>query len=97
MGSSFDEWLQVLLSDIDYYTGQDLAPGPPQYEKLSQGYRYAAAIPLVLGGEYNHKNLNIISAGDNLAFDADIERQIRDHPDGTNYVLKFKDEPPGEQ
>lgn len=90
LASSFDEWVQVINSDLDYFTGKRLVPHDPFKEKLSQGYRYCARMPIILGGDYSHKNLVVRKTDENLKFNASIAQQVHDLPDGTKFEIKFK-------
>jgi hypothetical protein len=90
LASSFAEWEQVINSDIDYFTGRRLVPNDPSKEKLSEGYRYCVKMPIILGGDYNHNNLTVRKADENLKFNASIAQQVHDLPDGTKFEIKFK-------
>jgi hypothetical protein len=87
--SDLEEWGAKILEDYNYETGHELAHGwQSQNGPLPPGKRLLPKIPFVLGGAYDVENLYAADALQGMMFRADIWRQIRDLPDGSQIELK---------
>jgi hypothetical protein len=82
-------WAAKILADYNYETGYQLAHDwQSQNGLLPAGKRLLPKIPFVLGGAYEVENLYAAAALEGMMFRADIWRQIRDLPDGSQVNLK---------
>jgi len=74
-----DNWLLISLTDKCVASGL----------KLDRGQCYSFKLTPVFGGEYIVENIHVIDFEVNFSLLAQIHRQIRDLPDGTqvNFVL----------
>lgn len=90
LAASIDEWAARILDDYEYETGYPLAhEWQEQHGLLPAGKRLLPKIPFVLGGGYEVDNLYAADALKGMEFRADIWRQIRDLPDGTEIKLRI--------
>ena len=87
---TLDEWASKLLAEYDYETGYQLAH---DWQKLNgpipTGKRLLPKIPFVLGGQFKLSNLYLIDAVKGMHSRADLSRQIKDLPDGTNVEINI--------
>lgn len=89
MADSLEEWAEFILNNYETETGYPLAHewqmlnGP-----LPIGQRLLPKVPFVLGGDYVVDNLYALDAVKGMKFRADIWRQIKDLPSGTQVKLK---------
>jgi len=87
--SNLKEWAAKILGDYNYETGYHFAHDwQLQNGPLPTGKRLLPKIPFVLGGKYEVEFLYAIDALEGMIFRADIWRQIRDLPDGSQVKLK---------
>jgi hypothetical protein len=87
--SNLEEWAAKILEDYNYETGHQLAHDwQLQNGSLPAGRRLLPKIPFVLGGAYEVENLYAADALQGMMFRADIWRQIRELPDGSQIKLK---------
>jgi hypothetical protein len=86
---SFVEWTNVLLNDLEYFTGLNLAVSWKNKSLLAFDERLCAKKPFVMGGEYSLNNLYASKFPDYLAANANIARQVYNLPDGTDVKLKI--------
>ena len=83
LGSTLNEWADVVLKDYEVLTGQPLAHvwqrknGP-----LPEGGRLVPRIPFVLGGEFAVDNLVLMDAEKAMRMRGNLARQIHNLPDG---------------
>jgi len=85
----FDEWMEYITEDIDYTTGKVLAQEwAASNGQIPFGSHLCPKKPFIIGGEYEIDNLYVLSWEKSLLFKADIARQIRDLPDGTDVILE---------
>src|SRR5215813_7699639 len=85
---TIEEWAAKILEDYNYETGYQFAHDwQLQNGPLTAGKRLLPKIPFVLGGAYEVENLYAADALKGMMFRADIWRQIRDLPDGTQIKL----------
>lgn len=90
----FSDWIGLVHSDPDYYTGRNLAlEWYAQHGRLSiNGLSHLCAITLfACGGPYSTDNLFVMDSLRHIHLKADIARQIRHLPDGTKIEIKFTD------
>jgi len=93
MGATFMEWISILISDVDYYTGLPLAIEWRLVNgELPPGERLIPKLPFVLGGKYEIRNLYLAEEVKAIQFRASIARQIRDLPDGSGVRLRLTTE-----
>lgn len=87
--SNLEEWAAKILEDYNYETGYQFAHDwQLQNGPLPTGKRLLPKIPFVLGGAYEVENLYAADPLKGMMFRADIWRQIRDLPDGSQVKLK---------
>ncbi|MBK7638390.1 MAG: hypothetical protein IPJ13_32070 [Saprospiraceae bacterium] len=86
----FDQFVEILLGDINYFTGSTLIQKYSDIDKemLSQGYRLSPIKPFVLGGEYVNQNLFLNKYIDNLELNSSIALQIYGLPDGQKVIIE---------
>ena len=89
ISSDFNNYLNALFNDIEYFTGRKYASDPAISNQLNKGYRLCPKYPFVLGGEYSSINLTLKWFEENYIFNSDIARQIKNHPDGTNFTISI--------
>lgn len=88
VADDFIGWVRYILEDVDYTTGRSLAQawfalhGPIPF-----GSHLCPKRPFIIGGEYEVDNLFLAPWNESLLFKADIARQIRDLPDGTEIEI----------
>lgn len=92
MGNNFNDWLQVLDSRLEYYTGEPLMKdwikekGP-----IAPEVRLIPIKPFVIGGDYEIYNLHTLAFPKYLDYYSDIAHQISNIPDGTPVKLTVKE------
>lgn len=89
---SFSQWLELIMSSPDYYSGYSVAQQWNQEnhsEPLTAQYNLSAIIPFVCGGEYSVSNVFRIDSVKNMELKADFARQIYNLPDGTQINFRF--------
>ena len=93
MCKTFTEWIEIILDDIDFYTGRSIARSwekkHPDQELTGQ-YLLCPVVPFICGGEYIISNLFRCDAQKCMLLKAEISRQIRGLPDGTKISINFK-------
>lgn len=91
IGDSENEFLNNLILDQDYYSGNNLINELKKEEiiKLSQGFRLCAKKPFVIGGSYENKNIYFLDTFKNLTYNFSIARQIYHLPDGAPVKLEI--------
>jgi hypothetical protein len=88
--SSFNDWLEAILDDLNYYTGEPLLlEWIIENKKPNHEERLAPKIPFVLGGDYEVGNLYVSNGISLINFSADIANQIYNTPDGTPVNIKI--------
>jgi hypothetical protein len=88
VASDFQDWLDQLGKELDYYTGESLVLNNSSFQ-LAWGKRLTPKVPFVLGGDYHKDNLILKDYFENISFNASIARQIHGLPDGTKYKFKM--------
>jgi len=76
-----NDWLMIPLVDACVAAGKTLPVGKC----------YNFTIPVVLGGKYEVDNIAVVPLSEYYSFLADLHRQIKDLPDGTQVKLKIVD------
>ncbi len=87
IASSFLEWIEIISENVAYFSGC-------AFSKLlsnKQGVRLCPKLPFVLGGKYEEENLYSMSFPEYLQYYSDIEKQIRDLPDNTEFEISVID------
>ncbi|MDQ1317853.1 MAG: hypothetical protein QG641_1161 [Candidatus Poribacteria bacterium] len=93
VSSDFAGWIKYIAEDIDYTTGRSLAQRWAKiHGSIPFGSRLCSKKPFILGGEYEVDNLYALSWEQNLLFKADIARQIKGLPDGTEIKFEVVDD-----
>ncbi len=88
---SLQQWAEEILKQPDVLTGfsvghrwqQKRGPIPP-------GSRLVPATPFIAGGSFEIENLNVMSAVEGMRFRAEICRQTRHLPDGTQVRIRVE-------
>jgi hypothetical protein len=91
IANNFIEWIQVIESKTDYYTGQSFII---KWEEimfpLNYDERLTPKMPFILEGEYHLNNVRVEKLGKILEFNSNIAKQIFDLPDGTPFKIKVE-------
>ncbi len=92
LAESFDQFLAMILADVDFFCGPKLIEqlDPSTVESLSAGFRLGPKMPFVLGGAFDASNVVLKPYDEYIRFNADFSRQIDGLPDGTKVKLIFK-------
>lgn len=86
ISSSFLEWIMVIVTDPAFYTGNVFA----NLLSNKKETRLCPKIPFVLGGGYEESNLYSAEFPKYIEFYSEIERQIRNIPDGKAFVFSIE-------
>lgn len=87
---NFNDFLDTLLGDYDFFTGESLARSWLESgNKLAFYERLIPKIPFVAGGQYELANLHNMDYYQALRFYSDFARQIFDLPEGTKIQFKI--------
>ncbi len=90
IGSTFSDWIDVLLDDLDFYSGHLIVEQWQNiHSVLSYDMRLCAIKPFVIGGAYEIENLYSCLFPQYISTNANIARQIYDLPEGTKVNLKL--------
>ncbi|QEM09138.1 SMI1/KNR4 family protein [Mucilaginibacter rubeus] len=90
VANNFDEWVDVILDDISYYTGQNISREWKEKGGLLElNMRLCPTKPFIIGGEYEVDNLSSQTFPGYISSNANIARQIYNLPDGTPVRLKI--------
>ncbi|HEX6291761.1 MAG TPA: hypothetical protein VFZ66_21425 [Herpetosiphonaceae bacterium] len=93
LAPTLEQWAQRLLEDYNLETGYALAhEWQNQYGALPLGKRLLPKIPFVAGGKYAVENLYATDAVTGMRFRADLARQIRNLPDGTQIRFQITED-----
>lgn len=85
-----EQWARQILENCDYETGYPMArEWQEKHGPLPVGKRLLPKIPFVLGGRFEVANMYAADAVAGMKFRAEMWRQIRDLPDGTEVRLKI--------
>ena len=91
---TFSEWIHLILKETKFYTGYPIAERWNEThpdEIITGKLHLCPIIPFVCGGNYDMENLFLLDALKCLSLKADIARQIKDLPDGTQIKFNFVD------
>jgi hypothetical protein len=94
VADSFLDWVDIVLSDIDYYTGRNVEKSWVNIntEELLFSQRLCSKLPFILGGDYVVDNLHPVSYPDYIRINSNIAKQVYNLPNGTEFTLKIKNE-----
>ena len=88
IAENFEDWVNVLLNDYNYYTGvQILNEWEELMLPLKITERFVPIKPFVIGGEYSPKNMRAIEFFETLDYNSSLAKQIYNLPDGTPIEL----------
>lgn len=91
IASNFSEWLNVIMNDLEYFTGLRLAEDwVKEKGYIDYNERLCPKMPFVLGGNYDLPNLYLNSSVNNIKFNSSIALQIHDLPDGADFNIIIK-------
>jgi hypothetical protein len=92
VSSNFDDFDKVIFDRANYLTAWPLAEKwiEVNNNEFNFNERLCPKIPFVLGGEFSASNLYQSDIFMNISFCAELYHQIKEIPDGTNYILKVK-------
>lgn len=90
MADSFSGWLDVLASDIDFYTGRPYAAMWLATNHLAINQVICPKIPFIIGGDYKIDNFYAAFFPAFIAFNADFAKQIHQLPNGTKVSIHVK-------
>mgnify|MGYP001546136526 CR=1 FL=1 len=86
----FDEWMEILNKDLDYFTGRKLVESWNKFNNaMKPNERFCPKIPFVIGGKFEIENLFLQAFPKNILANANIATQIYELPDGTPIKLKI--------
>ena len=91
IASDFEDWLKVLFSDLNYFSGCDLAQTLTESDRedLSKGFRLCPKTPFIIGGTYDLSNLYLKFYDLNIKYNASIASQVIDLEDGQEVKIKL--------
>jgi hypothetical protein len=90
LSKEFASWLDVLLNQMDYFTGYKLASAWHADNQLGFNQRLCPKMPFILGGNYTLGNLYAGTFPDFIKAAANIARQVYNLPEGTNFKITIK-------
>lgn len=89
VAKNFKEWVDVLLADYNYYTGEQILQ---EWESLmlplNSEERLVPIKPFIIGGEYSPNNMKTLDFYKTLEYNGSIARQIFNLPEGTEIQLQ---------
>lgn len=89
---NLEDWAKNILDDYEVTTGHPLEHAwQVAHGGLRRGDRLVPKIPFVAGGQYSLGNLHACESLRSMYLRADLARQIRDLPDGAQFVYKVVD------
>ncbi len=91
LAKSFNEWVNVIMGDLEYLTGRAFLTQWKQNKELLFDQRLCAKKPFVVGGEYKLENLYAQYFPTYISSNASIARQIYNLPEGTEIKLTIKE------
>lgn len=89
MSSSLEECINDIMHDYEFRTGFPLAHAwQIKNQQLNPGVRLLPKIPFLCGGKYEVDNLYSLADVKGMLFRASIANQIRNLPDGAEFVFE---------
>jgi len=90
LAQGFKEWLNVLIADLEYFTGMSYEKEWKDRYPISLDQRLQPKIPFVIGGDYAIGNFYVNDYPGYLLYNADIAKQVYNLKDGEKVKLKIK-------
>ena len=90
IAEGFSDWINVLLSDLEYLTCLPMAQAWQESGQLHFHQRLCPKHPFIIGGEYTISNVYAATFPNYIKANANIARQIFDLPNGTRVKLKIR-------
>jgi len=90
LAKGFKEWLNILVEDLEYYTGMSYEKEWKQNYSIALNERLQPKIPFVIGGNYSIDNFYANSYPAYLLYNADISKQVFHLKDGEKVQLKIR-------
>jgi hypothetical protein len=92
LGSSIEQWIQLILDESKVRTGESLAiEWAEKFGPIPRGMRLVPKMPFVLGGEYTLDNLSLQDSVQAMRFRGHLARQLLDKPDKSKLRIRFTD------
>jgi hypothetical protein len=89
IASSYIDWVNVLDSDLEYFTGINILENWRSKNQFNFYQRLCPKIPFIMGGEFKVDNLYAGKFPEFLTAYANIAKQIYNLPDGTKVKLNI--------
>ncbi len=90
LNDKFDDWLVMVLDDLNYYSGLSLfSEWQEKNCKLKYNERLTPKQPFVLGGKFEISNLYNLDSSKVISFNSDLATQIANLPDGSHINIKI--------
>lgn len=89
LAKGFKEWLNILVEDLEYYTGMSYEKEWKQNYSITLNERLQPKIPFVIGGNFSIDNFYANSYPAYLLYNADISKQVFHLKDGEKVQLKI--------
>lgn len=90
VAQSFEDWLIILETDLDYFAGVSYARKWKEHNELGLDQRILPEVPFVIGGEYNLENFDISTFPYYISYNAQLAKQIFNLKDGESIELVIK-------
>lgn len=90
IASNFENWIDEILGDLDYYTGQSLGNQWMESNDFFSDERLCPRRPFIIGGEYEIENLHSLDYPKYIEFYADLAKQIVNIKDGEKVKITLK-------
>lgn len=88
LADNFESWLEVLLNDLEYLTGENFTRDFRENQEL-QDHRFSPKVPFIVGGEYSQENFYLESYPKYIEINSNIARQVYDLPEGAKIKIKI--------
>lgn len=86
---TFDDWVEVLMSDIEYYSGiNTIISWEKKNSTINFNERLSPKLPFVAGGEYEIENLYVSPFPNYIFSNANIANQVYNLAESTPIKLK---------
>lgn len=93
MAKNFEEWLDCLFNDLDYYAGISFVKEWNEKNELLPNQRLCPKKPFVIGGEYESENWYALDFPKYIEYSADIANQLYNLKDGQKVKLVINNRP----